>query len=92
MVVQVSVAEFGGDPGRVTIFGSGSGAVSVHAHLLSPQGEGLYQVCLGSRWCDASMFQAAISQSGNLLTLYEMMFNNLVGLTPLFQHDLNLLH
>ena len=29
------------------------------------------------------MLQAAISQSGNLLTLYEMMFNNLVGPTLL---------
>ena len=41
---QVSVSKFGGDPSRVTIFGSGSGAVSVHAHILSPQGEGLFQV------------------------------------------------
>jgi len=62
--LQVSVSKFGGDPSRVTIFGSGSGAVSVHAHILSPQGDGL--------------FQGAISQSGNMLTLYEMMFNNLV--------------
>ena len=42
--MQVSVSKFGGDPSRVTIFGSGSGAVSVHAHILSPQGDGLFQV------------------------------------------------
>jgi carboxylesterase type B len=41
--LQGSLAGFGGDPGRVTIFGSGSGAVSVHAHLLSPLGDGLFQ-------------------------------------------------
>ena len=75
----MSVAKFGGDPSRVTIFGSGSGAVSVHAHILSPQGDGLFQVRrnLPTRW-RFDFFQGAISQSGNMLTLYEMMFNNLV--------------
>ena len=79
---QVSVAKFGGDPSRVTIFGSGSGAVSVHAHILSPQGDGLFQVRrnLLQRWRRDFFFQGAISQSGNMLTLYEMMFNNLVGI------------
>ena len=67
--VQENILQFGGDPGRVTIMGSGSGAVSVHCHLLSPHGEGL--------------FQAAISQSGNLLTLYELLFNNLVEVSGL---------
>ena len=48
---QVSISKFGGDPTRVTIFGSGSGAVSVHAHILSPQGEGLFQVMI-SLWLE----------------------------------------
>ena len=79
---QVSISKFGGDPSRVTIFGSGSGAVSVHAHILSPQGEGLFQVMM-RLWLEIIQSQiipnqGAISQSGNMLTLYEMMFNNLV--------------
>ena len=30
---------FGGDPGRITISGLSAGAVSVHAHVLSPEGK-----------------------------------------------------
>jgi len=40
--VRENVAEFGGDPGRVTIFGGSSGGVSVGYHLLSPMSKGLF--------------------------------------------------
>ncbi|XP_073950365.1 carboxylic ester hydrolase-like [Choristoneura fumiferana] len=48
--VRDNVEHFGGDPGRVTIFGESAGAASVHLHMLSPQSQGL--------------FHAAIAQSG----------------------------
>ena len=48
--VQRNIAQFGGNPHQVTIFGESAGGLSVHAHLASPLAEGL--------------FQRAISQSG----------------------------
>ncbi|KAJ8031923.1 Acetylcholinesterase [Holothuria leucospilota] len=51
--VNENIAAFGGDPSKVTIFGEGSGAVSVGWHLLSPSSRGY--------------FQRAVLQSGNPL-------------------------
>lgn len=51
--VQENIRKFAGDPKRVTIFGQGSGAISVHLLMMSPLSKGL--------------FKKAISQSGNAL-------------------------
>ena len=48
--VRNNVSAFGGDPGRVTIFGQSAGGINVFALLLSPKAKGL--------------FHRAISQSG----------------------------
>ncbi|CAM5571900.1 carboxylesterase/lipase family protein [Streptomyces viridochromogenes] len=39
--VHASIAAFGGDPGRVTLFGQSAGAISAGALLAAPQAQGL---------------------------------------------------
>ena len=41
--VNNNIASFGGDVGRITIFGESAGAVSVHYHTLFPENRGLFQ-------------------------------------------------
>ncbi|GAA2247482.1 carboxylic ester hydrolase [Streptomyces ruber] len=41
--VREAVAEFGGDPDRVTVFGQSAGAMSVGALLAAPQARGLFR-------------------------------------------------
>lgn len=53
--VRDNIAAFGGDTGRITLFGESAGGSSVCLHLLSPQSAGL--------------FHRAISESGPCTTL-----------------------
>ncbi|PNF42094.1 hypothetical protein B7P43_G10291 [Cryptotermes secundus] len=56
--IQQNIAQFGGDPGNVTIFGGSSGGSCVHFHMLSPMSEGL--------------FHHAISQSGSAINSWAL--------------------
>ncbi|MDX3352018.1 carboxylesterase family protein [Streptomyces sp. ME01-24h] len=51
--VRANAERFGGDPGRVTLFGESAGALGICAHLTSPTAAGL--------------FQRAVLQSGSCL-------------------------
>ncbi|TMS35381.1 hypothetical protein L596_002796 [Steinernema carpocapsae] len=63
--IQEEIANFGGDPYRVTIFGQSAGGASVSAHLYSPLSQGL--------------FQQGIMESGTILTCFDgsLGFSNL---------------
>ena len=53
--VRHNIRQFGGDPGKITIFGESAGAMSVQAQVLSPYNIGL--------------LSGAIAQSGSILGL-----------------------
>ena len=59
--VKRNIKHFGGDPGRVTIFGDSAGSMAVNFHLLSPQSRGL--------------FHRAIMQSGTATSPYTSLSN-----------------
>ncbi|MBB5118267.1 carboxylesterase [Streptomyces eurocidicus] len=59
--VRANAARFGGDPGRVTLFGESAGSLSTCAHLTSPGSAGLFQrAVLQSGSCSTGFPRGAI--------------------------------
>ena len=54
--VKDNIKNFGGDPGKVTIFGLSAGGSSVSLHLLSPLSEGLFHQVIAESGVDLSPF------------------------------------
>jgi len=44
--VRGNIRNFGGDPGRVTLFGQSAGAMSIGLHLISPASRGLFRAAV----------------------------------------------
>ncbi|MER7468523.1 carboxylesterase family protein [Streptomyces sp. NPDC097981] len=60
--VRANAGRFGGDPGKVTLFGESAGALSICAHLTSPTAAGLFQrAVLQSGSCSTSFPRGALA-------------------------------
>ena len=60
--ISKNIAQFGGDPSKITLFGESPGAMVVQLLLMTPHGSGL--------------FRAAILQSGPILSAFAHMDKN----------------
>ncbi|KAG8191528.1 hypothetical protein JTE90_019592 [Oedothorax gibbosus] len=67
--IQDNIAEFGGDPNNVTVFGHGHGAACVNLLMLSPMAKGLFQRVIlqsGSALCPWALAKDAASHARKL--------------------------
>lgn len=69
--VNRNIAQFGGDPGNVTIFGESAGGTSVHAVMASPQAKGLlHRAIAESPWVTDTNIRP-LSEAAGLLASAE---------------------
>ncbi|KYG02350.1 hypothetical protein BE18_02715, partial [Sorangium cellulosum] len=66
--VKANIGAFGGDPGKVTLFGESAGGISVCMHLVSPPSKGLFQrAIIESGPCDSAADEATATAQGQEL-------------------------
>ena len=62
--VKENIANFGGNPGKVTIFGESAGGTSVSLHLLSPLSQDLFQQVIAESGVDLTPFAIQPTSAG----------------------------
>ncbi|XP_063236212.1 esterase FE4-like isoform X2 [Bacillus rossius redtenbacheri] len=67
--VRRNIGHFGGDPGRVTIFGQSAGAASVHLHTMSPMSAGLFHGAISQSGCALNNWSLATGARQSALRL-----------------------
>lgn len=69
--VRDNIASYGGNPDQVTILGESAGAISVHAHVLSPLGRGLYRAAIAqSGTAEMALLQRAGEERWDNVLIY----------------------
>ena len=69
--VQRNIKNFGGDPGKVTIFGESAGAMSCHILCASPLAKGLFRACISQ---SGAMMSATNVVNEQQAQMYGQMF------------------
>ncbi|WP_437475858.1 carboxylesterase family protein [Sorangium sp. So ce1014] len=66
--VKANIGAFGGDPGKVTLFGESAGGISVCMHMVSPASKGLFhRAIIESGPCDSATDEATATAQGQQL-------------------------
>ncbi|XP_021956499.1 venom carboxylesterase-6 [Folsomia candida] len=72
--VRENIANFGGDPNKITIFGESAGAGSVHFHMFSPMSRGLFHGAISQSGC-ATCFWSITEKAAENAQKYSALLN-----------------